>query len=64
MLPTAFSPNNDGINDTMKPVYNCVNDINMSVYDTLGSLIYYENNINLQGGTVYLTVNQLKMGIT
>ena len=34
MLPTAFSPNNDGINDMMKPVYNCVNDINMSVYDT------------------------------
>ena len=49
MLPTAFSPNNDGINDTMRPVYNCVNDINMSVYDTFGSLIYYENNINLQG---------------
>ena len=49
MLPTAFSPNNDGINDTIRPVYNCVNDINMSVYDTFGSLIYYENNINLQG---------------
>ena len=48
MLPTAFSPNNDGINDTMKPVYNCVNDINMSVYDTL-FINYYENNINLQG---------------
>jgi gliding motility-associated-like protein len=49
MLPTAFSPNNDGINDTIRPVYNCVNDINMSVYDTFGSLLYYENNIELQG---------------
>ncbi len=49
MLPTAFSPNNDGINDTIRPVYNCVNDINMSVYDTFGSLLYYENNIDLQG---------------
>ena len=49
MLPTAFSPNNDGINDTIRPVYNCVNDINMSVYDTFGSLIYYENSIDLQG---------------
>ena len=64
MLPTAFSPNNDGINDTMKPVYNCVNDINMSVYDTLGSLIYYENNINLQGWDVLLDGKKLKMGIT
>ena len=49
MLPTAFSPNSDGINDTIRPVYNCVNDINMSVYDTFGSLLYYENNIELQG---------------
>ncbi|MFL2610160.1 MAG: PKD domain-containing protein, partial [Flavobacteriaceae bacterium] len=49
MLPTAFSPNNDGINDTIRPVYNCVNDINMSIYDTFGSLLYYESNIDLQG---------------
>ena len=25
------------------------NNINMSIYDTFGSLIYYENNIDLQG---------------
>ena len=62
MLPTAFSPNNDGINDTMKPVYNCVNDINMSVYDTLGSLIYYENNINLQGWNGILNGKQAENG--
>ena len=62
MLPTAFSPNNDGINDTIKPVYNCVNDINMSVYDTLGSLIYYENNINLQGWNGLLDGKQAENG--
>ena len=49
VLPTAFSPNNDGINDTMRPVYACVNSIEMSIYDTFGSLIYYENNLELNG---------------
>ena len=49
VLPTAFSPNNDGINDTMRPVYACVNSIEMSIYDTFGSLIYYENNLELIG---------------
>ena len=49
VLPTAFSPNGDGINDTMRPVYACVNDIEMSIYDTFGSLIYYENNLDLFG---------------
>ena len=62
MLPTAFSPNNDGINDMIKPVYNCVNDINMSVYDTFGSLIYYENNINLQGWNGLLDGKQAENG--
>ena len=49
VLPTAFSPNGDGINDTMRPVYACVNNIEMSIYDTFGSLIYYENNLDLFG---------------
>ena len=49
VLPTAFSPNGDGRNDTIRPVYTCVNSIEMFVYDTFGSLIYYENNIDLTG---------------
>ena len=49
VLPTAFSPNNDGINDTMRPVYACVNSIEMSIYDTFGSLIYFESNLELNG---------------
>jgi gliding motility-associated-like protein len=62
MLPTAFSPNNDGINDTIRPVYNCVNDINMSVYDTFGSLLYYENNIELQGWNGFLDGKKAENG--
>ena len=49
VLPTAFSPNNDGMNDTMRPVYGCLNSIEMYIYDTFGSLIYYENNVDLIG---------------
>ena len=49
ILPTAFSPNGDGINDTIRPVYSCMNSIEMSIYDTFGSLIYYEDNLELQG---------------
>ena len=49
VLPTAFSPNNDGMNDTMRPVYGCLNSIEMFIYDTFGSLIYYENNADLIG---------------
>ncbi|MGY8968623.1 MAG: PKD-like domain-containing protein [Flavobacteriales bacterium] len=49
VLPNAFSPNNDGVNDTIRPVYACVNNIEMSIYDTFGSKLYYENNLQLQG---------------
>ena len=49
VLPNAFSPNGDGMNDTIRPVYSCVNSIEMFIYDTFGSLIYYENNTELTG---------------
>ena len=49
VLPNAFSPNGDGMNDTIRPVYSCVNSIEMFIYDTFGSLIYYENNADLTG---------------
>ncbi|MAV00037.1 MAG: hypothetical protein CMC37_00405, partial [Flavobacteriaceae bacterium] len=49
VLPTAFSPNGDGMNDTIRPVYGCINSIEMYIYDTFGSLIYYENNAELIG---------------
>ena len=42
VLPNAFSPNGDGMNDTIRPVYACVNNIEMSIYDTFGSLVYAE----------------------
>jgi len=42
ILPNAFTPNGDGINETIRPVSNCMTKIKMSIYDTWGSLIYVE----------------------
>ena len=42
ILPNAFTPNNDGLNDTIRPVTLCAERIEMAIYDTWGSLIYVE----------------------
>ena len=40
VLPNAFTPNGDGINDTIRPWYKCMSNIEISIYDTWGSLLY------------------------
>jgi hypothetical protein len=40
IVPTAFSPNNDGINDLFRPSLIGLKEVNMNVYDNLGNLIY------------------------
>ena len=54
IIPTAFTPNGDGINDTIKPVFFGMESVKMSIFDTWGSLIYQEEGLNLIGwdGTV------------
>ena len=54
VIPNAFTPNGDGINDTIRPVYKCMDKMEMSVYDTWGSLLYFEEDTNLKGwdGTI------------
>jgi len=47
--PTGFTPNDDGINDTIRPSFKGVTAIEMSIYDTWGSLIYYEEGLELKG---------------
>jgi gliding motility-associated-like protein len=42
VLPNAFTPNGDGVNDTIRPVTLCMAEIQMSIYDTWGSLLYVE----------------------
>ena len=54
ILPNAFTPNGDGINETIRPVYNCMTEVQLSIYDTWGSLIYAETGEDIYGwdGTI------------
>ena len=49
VLPNAFTPNDDGINDFMRPIHRGFTEIEMSIYDTWGALVYYEKGISLKG---------------
>jgi gliding motility-associated-like protein len=40
MAPTAFSPNNDGINDLFRPSLLGLKEVNVNIYDNWGNLIY------------------------
>jgi gliding motility-associated-like protein len=50
VIPTAFSPNNDGINDIYRPVTQALKNISIDIYDTWGSLIYSEFNSEVLKG--------------
>lgn len=54
MMPTGFTPNGDGINDTFTPLFAGMTSIDMSVYDTWGEMIYFETGESIRGwdGTV------------
>ena len=50
ILPNAFTPNADGINDTIRPVYTCMQQISMAIYDTWGTLLYTEESNGILNG--------------
>uniref|UniRef100_UPI00404915A1 PKD domain-containing protein n=1 Tax=Flavobacterium sp. TaxID=239 RepID=UPI00404915A1 len=54
VVPTAFTPNNDSLNETFRPVTRGLKNVRMDVYDTWGSLIYSETGDVLRGwdGTI------------
>jgi len=62
ILPNAFTPNGDGINDTMRPVTNCMVNIDMSIYDTWGSLLYAESGETLEGWDGTIDGNPIENG--
>ena len=49
VTPTAFTPNNDSLNDTFRPVTKGLKNVHLDVYDTWGSLIYSETGDLLRG---------------
>ncbi len=45
ILPTAFSPNNDGHNDLFFPVYRCpITEYTLSIYNRWGNRVYFAND--------------------
>jgi gliding motility-associated-like protein len=49
VVPNAFTPNNDTLNDTFRPVTKGLKNVHLDVYDTWGSLIYSESGDVLRG---------------
>ncbi len=49
IMPNAFTPNNDGINDVFNPSFIALNNMKLDVYDTWGSLVYSEVGENIKG---------------
>lgn len=49
VVPTAFTPNNDTLNDTYRPVTKALKNVVLDIYDTWGSLIYSEKGDVLVG---------------
>jgi gliding motility-associated-like protein len=48
-LPNAFTPNGDGYNETIRPVFRGFTNIQMTIYNTRGNIVYKEEGINLKG---------------
>ncbi|TDD97495.1 PKD domain-containing protein [Flavobacterium cellulosilyticum] len=49
VVPNAFTPNNDALNDTFRPVTKALKNVRLDVYDTWGSIIYSETGDVLRG---------------
>lgn len=49
VVPTAFTPNNDTVNDTFRPVTKALKNVRVDIYDTWGSMIYSETGDTLKG---------------
>ncbi|WP_369769399.1 PKD domain-containing protein [Flavobacterium sp. WC2416] len=49
VVPNAFTPNNDNINDTLRPVTKALKNVRLDIYDTWGSLIYSDTGEILRG---------------
>jgi gliding motility-associated-like protein len=49
VMPNAFTPNDDGVNDTFAPVFLGLINITLDVFDTWGGIIYSETGENIHG---------------
>jgi gliding motility-associated-like protein len=49
IMPNAFTPNDDGLNDFFGPEHIGLNQLEINIYDTWGSLIYSESGDDIRG---------------
>ncbi|RRJ93049.1 PKD domain-containing protein [Flavobacterium macacae] len=49
VVPTAFTPNNDGLNEAFRPVTRNLKNVTLDIYDSWGSLIYSEKGDVIKG---------------
>ena len=49
IMPDAFTPNDDGLNDFFGPEYIGLKKLELNIYDTWGSLIYSESGDDIMG---------------
>ncbi|MDP5081783.1 MAG: gliding motility-associated C-terminal domain-containing protein, partial [Winogradskyella sp.] len=49
VMPDAFTPNEDGLNDFFGPIYVGLNALEINIFDTWGSLIYSESGDAIAG---------------
>ena len=49
IFPNAFTPNQDNLNDYFKPEYAGLNNLELRIFDTWGSQIYFESGNNISG---------------
>jgi gliding motility-associated-like protein len=54
IMPNAFTPNNDGINDYFTPSFLGLSSMQLNIYDTWGEIVYSEDGEDIRGwnGTV------------
>lgn len=49
IMPNGFTPNGDTVNDIFTPLFLGMKDVEMSIYDTWGEMVYYEKGETIRG---------------
>jgi gliding motility-associated-like protein len=62
VVPNAFTPNKDTLNDFFRPVTKGLKNVRLDVYDTWGSLIYSETGTVLRGWDAKIKASNAENG--
>jgi len=58
LLPNAFSPNEDSVNDSFKPLNNNLSDMELTVYNRWGQQVFASSNPDTGWDGTYKSVEQ------